>query len=261
MKDHRWLLIFIGVAAAVAPFMLIGIGIASDYRAGHPRRPYEPHNARNIVLGFAVAIVATVMFAGLSHHSQAPTLAPVRADSANRGTFCPVAGVHGDGSSALGASSRVCRNRAEVDSHHVHGASIWPHSVREYARQWHDGHHRYDRSVWHLGGGHRQATDYDSDDEEHSCHDNSDPRCHDDEYNAAAVNDNDRACNDDDHDGAGDHDDSHDGAGDHDDSHDGAGDHDDSHDGAGDHDNGSDVTNDTCARSGNARSPGSNSLY
>ena len=39
----------------------------------------------------------------------------------------------------------------------------------------------------------RQATDYDCDDQEHSRHDNHDPGFHDDEYNAAAVNDDDHA--------------------------------------------------------------------
>ena len=89
MKDHSWVLILGGVVVALAPFVLIGIGIASDYRTAHPNRPYEPHNARNIVLGFAVAIVASVVFGWLSHHSQAPTLAPVRADSATGVPFEP----------------------------------------------------------------------------------------------------------------------------------------------------------------------------
>ena len=76
MNDHSHLLILGGLAVVLAPFVLIGIGIASDYRHAHPDRPYAPHNARNIVLGFAVVTVASVVFARLSHHSQAPTLAP-----------------------------------------------------------------------------------------------------------------------------------------------------------------------------------------
>jgi len=89
MNDHSWVLILGGVVVALAPFVLIGIGIASDYRTAHPNRPYKPHNARNIVLGFAVAIVASVMFGWLSHPSQTPTLGPVRADSANGVPFEP----------------------------------------------------------------------------------------------------------------------------------------------------------------------------
>jgi hypothetical protein len=90
MNDHSSLLILGGVVVALAPFLLIGIGIARDYRAAHPNRPYEPHNARNIVLGFAVAIVASVMFGWLSHPSRAPTLGPVRTDSANGVPFVPL---------------------------------------------------------------------------------------------------------------------------------------------------------------------------
>src|ERR1700730_1864135 len=90
MNDHSWLLILGGVVVALAPFVLIGIGIARDYRAAHPNSSYEPHNARNIVLGFAVTIVASVMFAGLSHHSQVPTPGPVRADGANGVPFVPL---------------------------------------------------------------------------------------------------------------------------------------------------------------------------
>ena len=90
MNDHSSLLILGGVVFVLAPFVLIGIGIASDYRAVHPNRAYEPHNARNIVLGFVVVIVASVVFARLSHHSQAPTLAPVRAESATGVPFVPV---------------------------------------------------------------------------------------------------------------------------------------------------------------------------
>jgi hypothetical protein len=73
MNDHSRLLILGGVVVALAPFVLIGIGIASDYRAAHPNRPYGPHHARNIVLGFAVVTVASVVFGRLSHHTQAPT--------------------------------------------------------------------------------------------------------------------------------------------------------------------------------------------
>ena len=136
------------------------------------------------------------------------------------------------------------RQPPEVDHQQVGGAWFWPPaSVSECARQGHDGH---DQSAWHPGGHDHQATDYDSDDEEHTCHDDHDPRCHDDDTdNAAAVNDDDdnrafddnhycdndddRACNDD---------------------NDRACNDDDSHDGAGDHDNRSAVTDDPCARSG-----------
>ena len=90
MNDHSRLLILGGVVVVLAPFVLIGIGIACDYRAAHLNRTNEPHNARNIVLGFAVVTVASVVFARLSHHSQAPTLAPVRADSATGVPFVPV---------------------------------------------------------------------------------------------------------------------------------------------------------------------------
>ncbi len=90
MNDHNRLLILGGLVVVLAPFVLIGIGIASDYRAAHPNRPHEPHHARNIVLGFAVVIMASVVFARLSHHPQAPTLAPVRADSATGVPFVPV---------------------------------------------------------------------------------------------------------------------------------------------------------------------------
>jgi hypothetical protein len=90
MNDHSWLLILGGVAVALAPFVLIGIGIASDYRTVHPKRPYEPHNARNIVLGCVVAIVASAMFGWLSHPSQVPTLGPMRTDSANGVPFVPL---------------------------------------------------------------------------------------------------------------------------------------------------------------------------
>ncbi len=79
MNDHSRLLILGGVVGVLAPFVLIGIGIASDYRAGRAKKPYVPHHARNIVLSFVVVIAASVVFARLSHHSQAPTLAPVRA--------------------------------------------------------------------------------------------------------------------------------------------------------------------------------------
>ena len=63
MNDHNHLLILGGVVVVLAPFVLIGIGIASDYRAAHPKKPYQPHHARNIVLGFALATVASVVFA------------------------------------------------------------------------------------------------------------------------------------------------------------------------------------------------------
>ena len=89
MNDHSRLLILGGVVGVLAPFVLIGIGIASDYRAGRTNRPYVPHHARNIVLSFAVVIAASVVFARLSHHSQAPTLAPVRADGATGVPFAP----------------------------------------------------------------------------------------------------------------------------------------------------------------------------
>src|SRR5271169_4270365 len=90
MNDHSRLLILGGVVVVLTPFVLIGSGIGSDYRAAHPNKPYEPQHARNIVLGFAVVTVASVVFARLTHHSQAPTLAPVRADSATGVPFVPV---------------------------------------------------------------------------------------------------------------------------------------------------------------------------
>ena len=222
MKDHSWLLI-LGAVIALAPFVLIGIGITSEYRAAHQNRPYETHNARNIVLGFAVAIVATLMFGWLSHHSQPRTLGPVRADSSLREPFVPSPTTLPAAAPRAASAGAVCGNLAEVDYHHVCGPWIWPHSVCQYPRQGHDAHCRSDRSVCHHD---RQATDDDCDDQEHSRHDNHDPEFPDDEYNTAAVNDDDDdpTCHNDD--GSGDHDNSHDGAGDHDNGHDGAGDHD-----------------------------------
>src|SRR5271167_1882509 len=90
MNELSRLLILGGVVVVLAPFVAIGIGITSDYRAAHPNRPYEPHNARNIVLSFVVVTVASLVFARLSHHSQAPTLAPVHADGATGVPFVPV---------------------------------------------------------------------------------------------------------------------------------------------------------------------------
>ena len=90
MNVHSRLLILGGVVVVLAPFVVIGIGITSDYRAAHPRGPSEPHNARNIVFSFVVVTVASVVFARLSHHSQAPTLAPARADGAAGVPFVPV---------------------------------------------------------------------------------------------------------------------------------------------------------------------------
>ena len=92
MNDHSRLLILGGVVVVLAPFVLIGIGIASDHRAAHPNKPHKPHkphNARNIILSLVVVVAASVVFARLSHHSQAPTRAPVRAASATGVPFVP----------------------------------------------------------------------------------------------------------------------------------------------------------------------------
>ena len=126
MNDHSWVLILGGVVVVLAPFVLIGIGIASDYRTAHPNRPYEPHNARNIVLGFAVAIVASVMFGWLSHPSQTPTLGPVRADSANGVPFepSPTSVVAAAPRAASAGASAATSPRTTTT---VSGAWVWPH--------------------------------------------------------------------------------------------------------------------------------------
>ena len=90
MNDHNRLLILGGVLVALAPFVLIGIGIASDYNAAHPRKPHRRHHARNIVLGFAIAMGATVAFARLSHLPQAPRLAPVQDKDATGVSLSPM---------------------------------------------------------------------------------------------------------------------------------------------------------------------------
>ena len=89
MNDHSHLLILGGVMVALAPFVLIGIGIASDYRTAHPHKPYRPHQARNVVLGVAVVIAASVVVARLPHHSPALTRAPVQVRSATGVPLAP----------------------------------------------------------------------------------------------------------------------------------------------------------------------------
>ena len=121
MSDHSRFLILGGVVVVLAPFVLIGIGIVSDYRAAHPNRPYEPHHTRNIVLGFAVVTVASVVFARLSHHSQVPTLAPVHADSATGVPFVPVP-TSVVATAPRGVTGRFCGNLVQVDHHDVCGA-------------------------------------------------------------------------------------------------------------------------------------------
>ena len=149
MKDHSWVLILGGVVVALAPFVLIGIGIASDYRTAHPNRPYEPHNARNIVLGFAVAIVASVMFGWLSHPSQTPTLGPVRADSANGVPFEPSPTSwwrrHRRGVSGTSAATSP---RTTTTSFPVHGSGL----MRAFVSTLVKGTTLDDRSAWHRGG-------------------------------------------------------------------------------------------------------------
>ena len=194
MNDHNHLMILGGVVVVLAPFVLIGIGIASDYRTAHPRKPYQSHHVRNIVLGFAMITVASVVFAGLSHHPQAPTLAPAQANSATAGVpLVPipttVAAAHRD------VTRRVCGNIAEVDHHEVTGAWFRLYdSVSECGRDRHDGHDLPDGSTGgRLGGCYHQTNNDDSsnDNKEHSRH-HYDPRCHDNSDNAAAVNGDDQ---------------------------------------------------------------------
>ncbi len=152
----------------------------------------------------------------------------------DRGAVLAIADFRGGGSARC-ATKWICDNLAEVDYHDVYRASIWPQdSVAEYARQGHDAHHHPDRSARHPGGHDLQSTDYDGDDEEHSCPNRYDPGRHDDEYHACrGQRRDDRARNDDVDNHVDNHDDNHDGSGHHDDNH--VHNHDNNHDGSGDH--------------------------